>query len=61
MPTPLWKRALYGAFVLGSALVSLAIGGLLDAMPMTRALVWICGAFTALAVAVFFASRRLKR
>lgn len=52
---------LYGAFVLGSALVSLAIGGVLDAMPMTRALVWICGAFTALAVAVFFASRRLKR
>jgi MFS family permease len=52
---------LYGAFVIGSALVSLAIGGLLDAMPMTRALIWICGAFSALAVAVFFASRRLKR
>ncbi len=52
---------LYGAFVIGSALASLAIGGLLDAMPMTRALVWICGAFTALAVSVFFASRRLKR
>lgn len=52
---------LYGAFVIGSALMSLAIGGLLGAMPMTRALIWICGAFTALAVSVFFASRRLKR
>ena len=52
---------LYGAYVIGSALASLAIGGLFDAMPMAHALVWICGAFSALATAVFFASRRLEQ
>lgn len=52
---------LYGAFVIGSSLLSLALGGLLDAMPTASALVWICGLFSALAVAVFFASRRLKK
>lgn len=52
---------LYGAFVLGSALASLALGGLLDALPASVALLWICGGFSALAVTVFFAARRLKR
>lgn len=52
---------LYGAFVIGSALASLALGGLLDALGMGLALYWICGGITALALAVYFASRRLKR
>jgi hypothetical protein len=52
---------LYGAFVLGSALVSLALGGLLDALPVALALIWICAGFSALALVVFYASRRLKR
>lgn len=51
---------LYGAFVLGSALVSLALGGILDALGMGLALYWICGGITALALAVLYASRRLK-
>ncbi|MEQ1920779.1 MAG: MFS transporter, partial [Elusimicrobiota bacterium] len=51
---------LYGAFVLGSALVSLALGGLLDALPVALALIWICGGFSVLALVVFFAARRLK-
>jgi len=51
---------LYGAFVIGSALVSLALGGLFDAMPIALALFWICGGFSALAFLVLFASRRLK-
>ncbi|MCR4295469.1 MAG: MFS transporter, partial [Elusimicrobia bacterium] len=51
---------LYGAFVLGSAVMSLALGGLLDALGMGLALYWICGGITALALAVFVASRRLK-
>lgn len=52
---------LYGVFVLGSALVSLALGGLLDAMPVAAGLFWICGGFTVLAAIVLFASRRLKK
>jgi predicted MFS family arabinose efflux permease len=52
---------LYGAFVIGSALASLALGGLLDALPASIALLWICGGFSALAITVFFAARRLKR
>ena len=52
---------LYGAFVIGSALVSLALGGLLDAMPVAAGLFWICGGFSVLAAIVLFASRRLKR
>jgi MFS family permease len=51
---------LYGAFVIGSALVSLALGGLLGALPTALALIWICGGFSVLAAVVFFASRRLK-
>ena len=52
---------LYGAFVIGSALVSLALGGLLDAMPVAAGLFWICGGFSVLASVVLFASRRLKK
>jgi len=52
---------LYGAFVLGSALMSLALGALLDGLGVGPALFWICGGITALAVAVFFAARRLKK
>lgn len=51
---------LYGAFVIGSSLLSLALGGLLGAMPAAVALYWICGGFSALALTVFLASRRLK-
>ncbi|MDP3544276.1 MAG: MFS transporter [Elusimicrobiota bacterium] len=51
---------LYGAFVLGSALVTLALGALLGALPTATALFWICAGFSALALAVFYASRRLK-
>ncbi|MBI2787900.1 MAG: MFS transporter [Elusimicrobia bacterium] len=51
---------LYGAFVIGSSLLSLALGGLLGAMPAAVALYWICGGFSAIALAVFLASRRLK-
>jgi len=51
---------LYGAFVIGSSLLSLALGGLLGAMPAGVALYWICGGFSAIALAVFIASRRLK-
>jgi hypothetical protein len=52
---------LYGAFVLGSALFSLALGAFLDAMPLLTAISWICAAFTALAAGVWFASRKLKK
>lgn len=51
---------LYGAFVIGSSLLSLALGGLLGAMPAAVALYWICGGFSAIALAVFVASRRLN-
>ena len=51
---------LYGAFVLGAAAASLALGAFLDALAPALALPWICGLFTALGVAVFFASRRLR-
>lgn len=52
---------LYGAFVLGSALVTLALGALFGALATATALFWICGGFSALALAVLYASRRLKR
>lgn len=52
---------LYGAFVLGSALVTLALGALLGALPTATALFWICAGFSALALGVLYASRRLKR
>lgn len=52
---------LYGAFVIGSALASLALGGALDALSVGRALIWICAGFSVLAVSVFLAARRLKR
>lgn len=52
---------LYGAFVIGSALASLALGALLDGLGASSALFWICGGFTALALAVLLASRRLKK
>ena len=52
---------LYGAFVIGSALASLALGGALDALTVSKALIWICAGFSVLAVTVFFAARRLKR
>jgi hypothetical protein len=52
---------LYGAFVLGSALLSLSLGAFLDAMPLLTAISWICAAFTALAAGVWFASRKLKK
>lgn len=51
---------LYGTFVLGAAAASLALGAFLDALAPALALPWICGLFTALGVAVFFASRRLR-
>lgn len=49
----------YGAFVLGGALVSLSFGALLDAMPLTTAIAWICALFTALGAGVWWASRRV--
>ena len=52
---------LYGAFVIGSALASLALGGLFGALSAGVALYWICGGFSALALIVLYASRRLKR
>lgn len=52
---------LYGAFVLGAAAVSLALGAFLDRLGPAAALPWICAAFTALGAAVFYAARRLKR
>jgi len=52
---------LYGAFVIGSALVSLALGALLGAIATPAALFWICGGFSALALIVLYAARRLKR
>lgn len=52
---------LFGAFVLGSSAASFALGAVLDALGMGAALPWICGGITVLALAVFIASRRLKR
>lgn len=52
---------LYGAFVLGGALTSLALGALIDALPLTQAIMWTCAIFSALATGVFFASRKLKK
>ena len=52
---------LYGAFVLGSAAASFALGGFMDWLGVGAALYWICGGIAALAAAVFLASRRLGR
>lgn len=52
---------LYGAFVLGSAAASFALGGVVDSLGVGPGLAWICGGITALALAVYFASRRLKK
>lgn len=49
---------LYGAFVLGSAAISLLMGRFLDLLPVDQAFIWICAAFSALAAAVWLASRR---
>lgn len=51
---------LYGAFVLGTSAATFALGGLIDSLGMGAALYWICSGITALALAVFFASRRIK-
>ena len=51
---------LYGAFVLGAAAASPALGALLDGLTPLHALPWICALFTALGAAVFAASRRLR-
>ncbi len=52
---------LYGAYVLGSAAASFALGSVVDSLGIGSGLVWICGGITALALAVFLASRRLKK
>jgi predicted MFS family arabinose efflux permease len=52
---------LYGALVLGSSAASFAIGAVLDALGAGPALSWICGVITALALAVFFGSRKIKK
>ncbi|UPT74217.1 MAG: MFS transporter [Elusimicrobiota bacterium] len=52
---------LYGAFVIGSALISMALGFLLDAVPLLHAIAITCAAFTALALGVYYASLRLKK
>lgn len=51
---------LYGTFVLASAAASLALGALIDSLPMTTALYAIFAIFTAMGVAVWIASRRLS-
>jgi predicted MFS family arabinose efflux permease len=50
---------LYGAFVVGGALVSLLMGRLLDLVPLDLAFMAIAAAFTVLGVAVWYAARRL--
>jgi len=50
---------LYGAFVLGAAAASLGLGALLDLLPLAFALAGVFSLFTAMAAAVFYASRRL--
>jgi predicted MFS family arabinose efflux permease len=52
---------LYGSFVLGGALTSLALGAFIDALPLIQAIMWTCAMFSALAAGVFFASRKLKK
>lgn len=52
---------LYGAFVVGGALVSLLMGRLLDLVPLDLAFIGIAAAFTALGVAVWFAARKLGK
>ncbi len=52
---------LYGAFVLGAAAASFALGGFMDWLGMATALYWICGGLAAVAAGVFLASRRLKK
>lgn len=51
---------LYGSFVVGGALTSLLMGRLLDALGAGVALPLICAAFSALGLAVWYASRRLN-
>ncbi|MEK7381776.1 MAG: MFS transporter, partial [Elusimicrobiota bacterium] len=51
---------LYGAFVLGTAAISLGMGALFDLLPITLALAGVFTLFTVLAAAVFHASRRLS-
>lgn len=51
---------MYGAFVLGAAAASLGLGALLDLLPIAFALAGVFALFTAMAAAVFYASRRLK-
>lgn len=50
---------LFSAFVLGAAAVSLGLGALFDLLPITYALAGVFAFFTAVAAAVFHASRRL--
>lgn len=52
---------LYGSFVLGGALTSLALGAFIDSLPLIQAIMWTCAIFSTLAAGVFFASRKLKR
>ncbi len=51
---------LYGAYVLGTALLSLAGGALISWLGVSLALYWIVGAFAAVAAVVFLASFRLR-
>lgn len=50
---------LYGAFVVGGALVSLGMGRLLDAVPLELAFIGIAALFSTLGVAVWYASKKL--
>ena len=51
---------LYGTFVLGTALTSLALGALIDMLGVGLGLYWIAGLLAVIAAAVFFASTRLS-
>lgn len=51
---------LNGLFIGGTALVSFGLGRLLDGLGTGPALLWICGAFTAVGVLLWLAARRLK-
>lgn len=58
---PRAQSFLFSAYVLGSAAASFALAGAIDALGVGPALIWICAGITALAAAVFLASRRLGR
>lgn len=58
---PRAQSFLFSAYVLGSAAASFALAGAIDALGVGPALIWISAGITALALAVFLASRRLKR